>query len=88
MVELAGRDGLRRLASRIATRESALVIPHSDLCSQWPDVLVEEVNKLGLPAVFDGRWLVERGALMSLEPVSYTHLDVYKRQEQGWLAAV
>lgn len=68
-VEVDGEEELRRITKKIPRGTSGLVIPHSDLCSQWPDLIVEQVNRLGLPAIFDGQWLVERGGLMSLEPV-------------------
>ena len=40
-----------------------------------------------LDVAFIGRQLAAQGLAVTLAPVSYTHLDVYKRQRPGFLAA-
>lgn len=60
---------LLSIRTKLPSKVDAIVIPHSDICSRWPDSLVASINALNLPAIFDGKWLVDRGGLMSLEPL-------------------
>ena len=69
VIEINGREELVRLKTRLSRSHSGLVVPHSGLCNVWPDDLVSAVNACNLPSIFDGKWLVDRGALMSLEPI-------------------
>ena len=44
------------------------------------DRAVERCGAVALP----GRRVEDDGAIVGREPVSYTHLDVYKRQQLDW----
>ena len=45
------------------------------MCTGHWEMLKEETLSLGL-----GDWIATSGETAALQPVSYTHLDVYKRQ--------
>ena len=79
LVWITSRDDLRRLASMLPARVDALCIPHSGFCSTWPDDLIMAVERLRVPALFDGLFLVERGAVASLEPIELDEPEVLGR---------
>ena len=58
------------------TEEAALELARKELGSGIVVMNVKKVKKKGLFSIFKPQ---------QVEAVSYTHLDVYKRQDQGYL---
>ena len=81
-------DGSQRTSSliRVAVRQDIMpadVVPPEDVVANWEEMVAASLAAQ-LPDVLDGA-LQERGMHVdpvtgSSTPVSYTHLDVYKRQ--------
>ena len=76
---LASVNDVLQLRTNIDPRAAALILPHSDVLSKWPDEAIAAVAALRLPAIFDGSWLVEEGALASLEPIELNDVTALAR---------
>ena len=76
---VGSREDILQLRKNIDPRAEILIFPHSDILSRWPDEAIAAVAALRLPAVFDGTWLVEKGALASLEPVELDDVTALAR---------
>ena len=86
LVHVDSRTMLADLRKVLPDSTDALSVPHSDICNKWPDELIGGIEHFGRPAFFDGEFLVNKGALASIEPVELNEPEVLGRLVASVLA--
>ena len=87
-VEIVTVGDIANLKNKLPRGTNGIVVPHTEVTSRWPDEIVSAVGSLGMPAVFDATWLVEKGALASIQPIELDEPDTLARLASNLLRGI
>ena len=87
-VEIVTEGDIANLKNKLPRGTNGIVVPHTEVTSRWPDEIVSAVGSLGMPAVFDATWLVEKGALASIQPIELDEPSVLARLASNLLRGI